>query len=106
MAAASDSMDFDEQGCRYMAVTIGHRVEAVDKRHVKYTVFVRPDYDCLDRVIFAIDGFAGPSLLTVESPGPYEFTRQTQIVYSSLPVKVSVYFHPSLKQAPAHKEHE
>ena len=109
MSAASSScasVPFDEQGCCHMILTIGHRVEMIDKKQMRYSVFVRPDFDgCLDRVVFALEG-TGLTLVTVPAPGPFEMTRVTQVVYASINIQVEAHFHPALKQDPVRKDHE
>ena len=98
--------EFDEHGCCHMILTIGHRVETIDKKQIKYCVFVRPDFEgCLDRVVFALEG-AGLTEVTVPAPGPFEMTRVTQVVYASINVHVTAHFNPQLNQPPVRKDHE
>ena len=45
-------------------------------------------------------------VVQVDSPGPFELTRLTSSTSTSLPIHVTVHFHPSLNQSPLHVEHE
>ena len=51
-----------------MVLSIGHACAPIDKKSVRYRVFVRPDCEgCLDRVEFAIEEVTGMQKTTVRA---------------------------------------